>query len=73
VTAANVNDITAAKDMPIEAGATYVFDLGGVVTATVFWSQRSSSRLRRPRLGGHCGGRMPLHQGVQTMEVDGEG
>ena len=28
VTAANVNDITAAKDMPIEAGATYVFDLG---------------------------------------------
>ena len=28
VTAANVNDITAAHDMPIEAGATYVFDLG---------------------------------------------
>jgi len=28
VTAANVNDITAAKVMPIEAGATYVFDLG---------------------------------------------
>jgi hypothetical protein len=28
VTAANVNDITAAKDMPIEAGVTYVFDLG---------------------------------------------
>ena len=28
VTAAKVNDITAAKDMPIEAGATYVFDLG---------------------------------------------
>src|SRR5574337_320882 len=28
VTAANVNDITAAEDMPIEAGATYVFDLG---------------------------------------------
>lgn len=26
--AANVNDITAAKAMPIEAGATYVFDLG---------------------------------------------
>ena len=26
--AANVNDITAAKEMPIEAGATYVFDLG---------------------------------------------
>lgn len=28
VSAANVNDITAARDMPIEAGATYVFDLG---------------------------------------------
>jgi hypothetical protein len=28
VTAANVNDITAAKAMPIEEGATYVFDLG---------------------------------------------
>ena len=27
-TVANVNDITAAKEMPIEAGATYVFDLG---------------------------------------------
>ena len=25
---ANVNDITAAKEMPIEPGATYVFDLG---------------------------------------------
>ena len=28
VTAARVNDITAAQEMPIEAGATYVFDLG---------------------------------------------
>jgi len=28
VTAANVNDITAAHQMPIEPGATYVFDLG---------------------------------------------
>ena len=28
VTAANVNDIVAAKPMPIERGATYVFDLG---------------------------------------------
>ena len=27
VTAANINDITPAKAMPIEAGATYVFDL----------------------------------------------
>ena len=28
VSAANVNDITSAQTMPIEAGATYVFDLG---------------------------------------------
>lgn len=28
VTASNVNDITAAKAMPIEPGASYVFDLG---------------------------------------------
>jgi IS4 transposase len=28
LTAARVNDITAAKTMPIESGATYVFDLG---------------------------------------------
>jgi IS4 transposase len=28
VTTANVNDITAAKAMPIQPGATYVFDLG---------------------------------------------
>jgi len=28
VSAANVNDVSAAKAMPIEAGATYVFDLG---------------------------------------------
>ncbi len=28
VSAANVNDITLAQAMPIEAGATYVFDLG---------------------------------------------
>ena len=28
VTASNVNDITVAHDMPVEPGATYVFDLG---------------------------------------------
>lgn len=28
VTSANVNDITPAKTMPVETGATYVFDLG---------------------------------------------
>jgi hypothetical protein len=37
VTAANLNDITAAKDMPIEAGATYVFDLGYYDFA--FWAK----------------------------------
>lgn len=37
VTAANVNDITAAKEMPIEAGATYVFDLGYYDFA--FWAR----------------------------------
>lgn len=28
VTPANINDITAAKEMPVQPGATYVFDLG---------------------------------------------
>jgi hypothetical protein len=37
VTAANVNDISAAKEMPIEAGATYVFDLGYYDFA--FWAR----------------------------------
>jgi hypothetical protein len=37
VTAANVNDITAAKETPIEAGATYVFDLGYYDFA--FWAR----------------------------------
>jgi hypothetical protein len=37
VTAANVNDITAAKEMPIEVGATYVFDLGYYDFA--FWAK----------------------------------
>ena len=37
VTAANVNDIIAAKAMPIEAGGTYVFDLGYYDFA--FWAK----------------------------------
>ena len=41
VTAANVNDITAAKEMPIEAGATYVFDLGYYDFA--FWAKLDAS------------------------------
>src|ERR1700682_2880056 len=45
VTPSNVNDITAAKEMPIEAKATYVFDLGyydygwGAGLLTVGWPQ----------------------------------
>jgi hypothetical protein len=37
VTAANVTDIAAAKAMPIEAGATYAFDLGYYDFA--FWAR----------------------------------
>jgi hypothetical protein len=37
VTAANVNDITAAKQMPITPGVTYVFDLGYYDYA--FWAK----------------------------------
>ena len=32
ITPARVNDITAAQTMPIEPGATYVFDLGYTTT-----------------------------------------
>jgi len=34
---ANVNDITAAHAMPIQAGATYVFDLAGCGKSTNAW------------------------------------
>ena len=44
VTAANVNDITAAKAMPIEAGATYAFDLG----LLRFWLVGAARRCRLP-------------------------
>ena len=43
-TAARVNDITAAKDMPIEAGATYVFDLGYYDFA--WWAQLDEAACR---------------------------
>jgi hypothetical protein len=42
--AANVNDITAAKAMPIEAGATYVFDLGYYDYA--WWAKLDAARCR---------------------------
>jgi len=51
---ANVNDVNAAKDMPIEAGMTYVFDLGYYDYA--WWAKldaqgcRMRSEIRRPTL-----------------------
>ena len=44
VTAARVNDITAAQAMPIEAGATYVFDLGYYDYA--WWAQMDAAGCR---------------------------
>ena len=44
VTASNVNDITAAHEMPIEAGATYVFDLGYYDFA--WWSRLDEAQCR---------------------------
>lgn len=44
VSAANVNDITAARQMPIEPGATYVFDLGYYDYA--WWAELDSAGCR---------------------------
>ena len=44
VSGANVNDITPAKAMPIEAGATYVFDLGYYDFA--WWAQLADAGCR---------------------------
>jgi hypothetical protein len=44
VSAANVNDITAAQQMPIERGATYVFDLGYYDYA--WWAQLDAAGCR---------------------------
>src|SRR3954447_14473064 len=44
VSAANVNDITAARQMPIEPGATYVFDLGYYDYA--WWAQFDAAGCR---------------------------
>jgi hypothetical protein len=44
VSAANLNDITAAKAMPIEAGATYVYDLGYYDYA--WWARLDEARCR---------------------------
>ncbi len=44
ITASRVNDITAAQAMPIEAGATYVFDLGYYDYA--WWAKLGAARCR---------------------------
>lgn len=44
VSAANVNDITLAQQMPIEAGATYVFDLG--YYDYVWWAKLDAAQCR---------------------------
>jgi hypothetical protein len=44
VSAANVNDITAAQQMPVEAGATYVFDLGYYDYA--WWAKLDAAQCR---------------------------
>lgn len=44
VTQAKINDIVAAKAMPIEAGATYVFDLGSYDYA--WWAERDRAGCR---------------------------
>ena len=44
VSAANVNDITTAQQMPIEPGATYVFDLGYYDYA--WWAQLDAAGCR---------------------------
>ena len=44
VTAANVNDITAAQAMPIEPGVTYVFDLGYYDYA--WWAKLDAAQCR---------------------------
>ena len=44
VSAANVNDITVARQMPLEAGATYVFDLGYYDYA--WWAKLDAAQCR---------------------------
>jgi hypothetical protein len=44
VTATNVNDITIAQQMPVEAGATYVFDLGYYDYA--WWAKLDAAQCR---------------------------
>jgi hypothetical protein len=56
VSTANVNDITTAKAMPIEAGATYVFDLGYYDYA---WWAKLDALGCRPHCPGPADRRLP--------------
>jgi hypothetical protein len=68
VTPKRVNDITAAKLMPIEAGATYVFDKGYYDYG--FWARlhqqgcRFVTRLKRHAAVRHCEERKPLGDSI---------
>ena len=60
VTPARVNDITAAQAMPIEAGATYVFDLGLLRLCLV------GAARRRPAAGSSRGSRRNTRRRVHA-------
>lgn len=68
VTPKRVNDITAAKLMPIEAGATYVFDKGYYDYG--FWARlhrqdcRFVTRLKKHAVVRHCEERQPEGDGI---------
>src|SRR6202051_1695271 len=66
VTSSNVNDITAAKAMPIEAGATYVFDLGYYDYG--WWAALDGARRR---IVTRFKKNTPLHS-AQSMPVEPE-
>lgn len=63
VTAANINDIAAAKEMPIEAGATYVFDLGYYDCG--WWARLDESARDRQRTYVHSEHRLPMAGGPE--------
>jgi hypothetical protein len=70
ISAANVNDITPAKQMPIEPGATYVFDLGYYDYA--WWAELDQAGCRIvTRFKSNtplCGARnMPLDPGSDVL------
>jgi hypothetical protein len=68
VTAANVNDIVAAKQMPIKAGATYVFDLGYYDYA--WWARLQAADCR---IVTRFKSNTPLHQARAMPLAPGSG